>query len=949
MKTLAQFCFFLAMALALSAFAQGGPNAEMFSENKKFSAEISATQFDKPLLTVFRHDGENVKVQVWSRALAPKDDAEDDHFRPGTPIDSNMLRAVVTDDGKAVILRPRYAHLDLPALRVLTQAGGDKAYQKDELRDLLTGGWEDWAAPQVLEILLMDAKPPVFALWYPPASEWLVLDLEKLTVKKADAAAVAKLDAAALVQAREIAQQSRPTGLKKLLQPVMQRAAEFAPNLIGPAQAPAGFSDRAEAAYRFLAEKKNPGDKKLIEELLKADLQKAVSMGPGFQGEPEAMIGLASRERAVADELLAKWEGRDAPEEEEFDFTFGAAGTGKKLSGVSGYVNLPFGAPKNAGAIWIYLIPASVSKGKWAGEDSVLKVWHNPSEQIFRGFPGQGEAPPLEQLRFYFHTVEPGEYRLKAVWDRRPPNAPTDDKAICVPEAGDYESAESETLKLAAGQKAAEVILNCTNRVGEAKEYFAADDLWQKQHPVIAQKRRARSSTRKVLTQAPLREWVVATNENNASVQLRGIQLVEMRSSDDENVNRHLEVTFRMSAVKRDEHPSIRGVLVDEHGCSFETSGHSSRGSAYQMTFTVVPYGAKQFELTFSRQDFQDKNGRPYQNGPRETKLGSFTLTNLCRIKPADWKPDAESLKKDLDIVTVELASFDPRIPEFGRPPGYMGPGGRPGQPAQNKFNFSANGKTAPGWRKVKGEFRDRWGNVSASIGNFCEQEEMAQYVVTLMRDPVKGVFAADEKFEIPVKEIPGAGASVPLGIRKEVQGLEFEVLSVGGTGEFTYVNGQFVSAKEEVDEDEVVPQAGPQFGPQFAPNFQGRPVQPKLYLKGFDPRQVGMDWNRRDPARGEVTLASKIPHVVCRVPEPESDTKFALVEQDTSVPDPLNPPSRHMYGGPRSLHNVVQFLPLEHRAGDTDRKLTFVVQKTRTASFIVRVPKGTAGRNARR
>ena len=955
MKTLARiYSVFFLTFFAFAALAQSSPNGEAFSENKKFSAEISTAQLDKPLLTVFSHEDE-VKRHVWTRSLAAKGEEEDnDRFQSRMPFQVQSFRTLVSDDGKTVILRARYQQSGMPALRVLTQAGGDKSYELDEIRDLLTADWQDWQAPQCLEIFLENEKTPVYAIWFPPEAEWVVLDLGQLTLRKANTATATALDTLALPRAREIARQTRPTGLKKLLQPVMQKAAEWVPSLMPPNQPQSPFYERGEAAYRFLAHKKNPGDRKLIEELLEAELEKSVSLSPPF-----VYVGLTSRERTIADELLAKWDSKDGADTEDQDLDstppfFGSKG--KKLSNISGQVNLPFGAPTNAGAIWIYLIPGRVSQGKWAGESSVRKVWHDPEDhRRMMGPMMRGEQEPFDQISFFFNTLEPGEYRVKAVWDRRPPNTTPNDKAICVPEAGDYESAESETLKLAAGQNASRVILNCTNRVGQAEEYFAADDLWQKQYPASKETRRTmRPTSQKALTHAPVRDWLLKTNENNASITLKRVQLMDSTvvdfTSGEEISSRQLRVSFQMPGVKRDVHPNIKGKLVDDHGCSFPTYGGGQSGSTYEMNFSVVPYGSKEIVVIFSREDHQDENGRPFMNGPRDTKLASFTLTNLCRVKPAEWKADPERPKRDLDIVSIELTSFDPQVVEFGRPPGYMGPGGRPYQPPQNKFTFTANGKAAPGWRKIQGKFKDRWGNASQSIGGFCEEEEIIQYSVSFMRDPAKGVFSAGEKTEIPVKQIPGAGESVPIAIRKQLQGLEFEVVSVGGTGEFTYRNGEFISAVPEINEEDTPVAAGPGFGPQFPPNFQGRAVQPKMYLKLTQPMQPGFDWMRRQTGKGQLTIATKIPHAVCRVSEPESDTKFALLEQDTSVPDPLNPPGQHMYyGGPQPLHSAVQFLPLEYRAGDADRKLTFIVQKTRTAEFLVRVPKGSIPRSQRR
>jgi hypothetical protein len=154
--------------------------------------------------------------------------------------------------------------------------------------------------------------------------------------------------------------------------------------------------------------------------------------------------------------------------------------------------------------------------------------------------------------------------------------------------------------------------------------------------------------------------------------------------------------------------PNIKAQLEDEHGCTFETQGFSNSGRNFQLDFPIVPLGAKQMLLRISREDYQDERGRPYQNGGRTTQLASYTVTNLFHATPADWKPDDFPAKRDLDIVSVQLASFDPHTIEYS--PMMMGPGFeqrygfpgmvRPTRPLQNKVTFSQQGKPATGWRK---------------------------------------------------------------------------------------------------------------------------------------------------------------------------------------------------------------------------------------------------------
>jgi hypothetical protein len=183
---------------------------------------------------------------------------------------------------------------------------------------------------------------------------------------------------------------------------------------------------------------------------------------------------------------------------------------------------------------------------------------------------------------------------------------------------------------------------------------------------------------------------------------------------------------------------------------------------------------------------------------------------------------------------------------------------------------------------------------------------------------------------EIDVAKIPGAGESIPLGISKELQGLAFDLYSIGGTGEFTYRDGELLSAKAQTERDLGA------YGPG------GRVVESRLRLKDMNiPGGMGMDWMGGRMPR-EVTILSKIPHVACRVPDLGPDILFGLVQQDTSVVEPMNAPAgpgrrRH---DPNAEASEIQFLPLDYRAGDTDRKVTFVVQKARKAEFVVHVPK---------
>jgi hypothetical protein len=249
MKNLAHLCcvlFLLVCAREVPGQAPPGKD-ETFSENKKFSAEISMTRLDRPLLTVFNHDG-GKRLQVWTRSLVTKEAEEDPDFAR-IPIDPDSLRTIVSNDGKVVILRARYRYND-PALRVLMQNGADKSYDEDELMDLLEEQDESSQEIPFLELFLETEKPPLYALWSPPGAEWLVLNLDKPTLQKADASMSKHLDGLALPRARDLARLSRPTGIKKLLRPMIAKASNYLPGLTPPEQSQSLF-ETGEAAFRF--------------------------------------------------------------------------------------------------------------------------------------------------------------------------------------------------------------------------------------------------------------------------------------------------------------------------------------------------------------------------------------------------------------------------------------------------------------------------------------------------------------------------------------------------------------------------------------------------------------------------------------------------------------------------------------------------------------------------
>jgi len=161
---------------------------------------------------------------------------------------------------------------------------------------------------------------------------------------------------------------------------------------------------------------------------------------------------------------------------------------------------------------------------------------------------------------------------------------------------------------------------------------------------------------------------------------------------------------------------------------------------------------------------------------------------------------------------------------------------------------------------------------------------------------------------------------------------------AISGTGEFTYKRGEVISATNKVAEDA--------FATRFLPQNAQR-VQARLF-RIDDPQDQMARYGFPYQRPSKVKIGSKIPHLACRIPTKQNETLFALLEQDTSVPEPMNSPRRnrfdHISYGPNTP-SALKFLPLDFRPGETDKKLTFIAQKPRTAEFLVKVPKETQTR----
>lgn len=928
----------LTFAAALPLAAQRGsatPRKHHFSQNKKFSAEISTATLDKALLTVYRHEKETVE-QVWSRSLT--DDREDPNRRntfPPFQLFQN-IEATVADDGSAVALFPPYSYgSGTFALKLITRKGGEQSFWMDQINEHVEDARDSpYGLATTFQLFFESQNPTTFGMWFRSAKQWLVIGLEDFTIRKPEAALIEKLEAVALLRAREMIRENRPTALKKVLRPVLEFAAEYIP-AVNPGPRSQYLTRQVEAAYRFLGHQKKPEDKELIEALLEGELTMTTSSdGMDELDSRSVNVGLYSQSRSLGDELLSGWEGKQQDAESG---GFDNNRKGNYFVSLSGMVKLPFAAPTNSHAIWIFLIPNHLEEADWSSDEDVLKIQFNPNSGMF----GSNNDKPLDHLGFSFNNILAGEYRLKALWDRRPPFAALpkspDEAILGLPTPGDYESAESNPFKLAAGQHAENIVLECTNRVGEAENYFAADEIWKKRNPAMSSLAALIKPhygwSHKILLDRPVSDWTASTNFAAPGVHVQKVQLISYENPTDDSSGRALRVTVRTPWKDPRSRAPWRATLVDEHGCTFQSYNSFISGSSHSVYFRHVPFGAREIRFEFVELPSPIFGGG---SPPRsqEEKLLSVVLNNLCDVKPESWVPEELPAQRQLGDVTVELTTFDPAAYEgndeyfLPQHPHLRESGMHPRAGWKpNQFSFSGSANAAQGWRRISGKLRDRWGNEARSLDGFCKEETIFKFEAVFARDPFVGEFEASEKLEVPIPKIPGPGESIAINEVHFLRDIPIQIHAISGPGEFYYYNGVPVHGEKEIsnpDHQNRFHHDGP---------IQSLVVTDKLY-------QAKTAANGTLIPDRSIVVAARGPHLSFRAPILPRDTMLLVAEQDQSMADPIHSPdfmsAIHTGDRPREW----RLIPLKFAPDGKESKITFTVQKPHTAEFILRVPK---------
>ena len=339
-----------------------------------------------------------------------------------------------------------------------------------------------------------------------------------------------------------------------------------------------------------------------------------------------------------------------------------------------------------------------------------------------------------------------------------------------------------------------------------------------------------------------------------------------------------------------DEALLLNAELRDDHACGFRGE-NLSEGNKFTVRFPNYPRNENTFFFNIGKESDDGQVIIPYS---------SFTLTNLFKQTPDQFKVEPFPAKRELDLITVSLPKLD---------------GGYP------QFEFFKNGKPNESWHENYVQLVDRFGNKGSALSEFCAKETKFKVRATFSRDATAD-YSAEEKWEVKLDEIPAPGKFVELNQTKIVNGMRVELVAITGTGEFTYKDGTVTTATATIETNKPASR----FKPLNIPEEDAHFPKPKVYLKG-EQHLGGPVFGR--PFRREEVIVSKVPHVAVRIPSEDNALEFAFQEQDTSS-----------HGAAYSTHqDGLRFFPIDLAKFAATKKLTFTVQKLREAEFIVEVP----------
>jgi hypothetical protein len=410
------FALTLLFALRASADSWAGPQQrDILSANGQFMARVTpADKKQPPQVVMHKPDGRQGWTPVWKTDLSNAD----------APVD-----AMVTDDGQHVVTLDNWHRMGFGAEviafydrtgqrkrhsfeQMIAAAGVEKEAQRVS-RSVSSRWWRNDAIT-LLDVHDGRTRLAIYPDW---CRQWLTWDVATGEFLKPTAGDVKRLDDAA----------------RKRVLADLARGAEV------------------ESAAKFLGRLKRPEDRAALVQLLgHAGYTRSRSSSSG--GDPDYYTA-ENRGRATADAALVEFDGRPALEQRSYAY----------LGRVHGAVRVKTLPKEPQPTVGVYLVPADAPADRWAAADPVHRLRMDLGEHVTSRFTRANIVD--NTIPFRFECVTPGRYWVKAVYDSAEPYCKEGD-GVCLPTAGDFESADRTVIEVTAGQTATAPPVDCTTGVG---------------------------------------------------------------------------------------------------------------------------------------------------------------------------------------------------------------------------------------------------------------------------------------------------------------------------------------------------------------------------------------------------------------------------------------------------------------------------------------------------
>jgi hypothetical protein len=710
----------LPCGVSMKGAAATTPAASQRSQNGLFSADITSTAPNEIILGVQRHEGD-MKIFSWSKKV-PWNGAN------ATITVFPWIKRFISNDGQTVILHNQQFRSE--SWVWISKTGEPVRYFASDFSRAVGKSVENNAFGNsfmnqsgLLQFIFDEQR--VHALWFPSVDKWLTIDLKTGELKapgETIAAALASipsntsksdlwlklpsedlvhlLNAEGTRRSLEAVRKHQPTAIKMMLKPVHEKLSALIPSLKSSGQAQLLSLAEAYAGYIFLARHKVAAAETYIRKLLEMPFEQKITHTM-FRGAPEFTV--LSQERMLGDLAWRLWNGikvdSNAPRT-ELHFPGFTSATQEYLGAGAGQIRLPMVRPDTKpGAVWVYLIPAAVQPGAWSKARGVIPLYCHletfaAPAATMRRYSNQFQ---FDAVGYRFETIAPGEYRLKAIWDRRLPLA--DQTGIGIPEPGDYESSESEPFTIVAGANSNGPELYCTNTIGQAETYYAADQAWKKRNPNPRGRPPYLSPPAYRLGTIQYRDgidvgqqWVVTNTIAAKGFEFRKGEVIQVVPIGAPLERDELIITFGVRDLNDSSLRKLIPQIRDEHGCTFEATLFvpAQRAGPGEITVRAAVFPRKkQFTLSL-------------RSGSEDKIISSFSIKNGGASQTALWRTRPLPISRMIAGKNVQLKALN--------------------RTSGAKFQVFEQGE-GKDWTPESVIYQDREGNRSFEADDFCRKD----------------------------------------------------------------------------------------------------------------------------------------------------------------------------------------------------------------------------------